>query len=141
MRRYLGIMLAALIAAGLSWPSAAFAGKDQILTKGKDEYAWNCSACHGPEGRGDGSMSKLLVKPPPNLRTISSRNSGVFPFWRVFQIIDGTESVPGHDTFQMPKYWQRFRADAGRPGFDDADLRLLMLTHYLESLQEQPARN
>lgn len=141
VRRRCSVFVAAIAIHGFVLASAANAQKDEILNKGKDEYEWNCSACHGLKARGEGEMSKMLVKPPPDLRNIASRNGGQFPFWRVFAIIAGEDKIAGHETFQMPKYWQRFRADEGRPGFENADFRLLALTHYLESIQDQAGQN
>ena len=115
------------------------AGRDDILRKGQNEYEWNCKACHGAQGRGDGEMAAILIKPPSNLRTIKTRSGGNFPFWKVYEIISGREEVSGHNTFQMPKYWKRFRDDDGKPGFDTADFRLLALTHYIESMQDDKA--
>ena len=40
-----------------------------------------------------------------------------------------------HETFQMPQFWQRFRDDESKPGYLPAAVRILLLTHYVESLQ------
>ncbi len=134
MRRYqlsaIGILLCGVLFAGV-----AEAGRDQIIAAGKNEYNESCKACHGATGKGDGEMASLLVKPPANLTLIRSRNNGLFPFWRIFQMVSGVEKVEGHQTIQMPKYWYRFREQENLPGYDLANQRILAVTHYLESIQ------
>ncbi len=105
------------------------------IVNGKDEFAWHCASCHGEDAKGTGKLAKILVKPPVDLTQITERNGGTFPHDRVFKIIAGTEAVPGHSTFQMPKYWERFRHYEGRRGYDTAEKRIHTITLYLESLQ------
>ena len=62
---------------------------------------------------------------------------GAFPFWRVFTIISGEQAMAGHQTFQMPGYWKRFERDEAKPGYLPAHLRILLLTHYLASIQAE----
>ena len=107
-----------------------------MIAEAADDYAEYCSACHGPGGRGDGELASILVKPPSDLTRISE-TSGRYPFWRVFNIIAGNVLSPGHQTHQMPQYGTRFRADEQKPGYLPAHIRILLLTHYLESLQAQ----
>lgn len=127
----------ALVGISLSISAQALsAERANVIAEGADDYKEYCSACHGPEGRGDGKMASILVKPPTDLTSIA-KPSGRFSFWRVYDIIAGDVSVPGHDTFQMPHYAKRLRADESKPGFLPAHIRILLLTHYLESLQEQ----
>jgi len=115
---------------------ASSAGRAELIAEGADDYNVYCSACHGPEGRGDGEMASILAKPPADLTGIA-KLSGGFSFWRVYDIIAGDVPVPGHDTFQMPHYTKRLRGDEDKPGFLPANIRILLLTHYVESLQEQ----
>jgi mono/diheme cytochrome c family protein len=132
---------AALVTLMLLAPAPARADarlKERILGEGKDDYQVLCAACHGPGGKGDGPMAKLLVKPPSDLTGIAARSAGTFPFWRIFDIVSGNAGVTGHDTFQMPQFWSRMRADEGRLGFAEAHVRVLLLTHYLESVQAAP---
>ena len=111
-------------------------GQAEILAEGRDLYDWHCANCHGSAGRGDGRMADVLVIPPADLTLIANRNSGVFPFWRTYQVVDGAKPVKGHETFQMPRFWERFQRDEGKPGYLPAHVRVLILTHFLESLQK-----
>lgn len=73
---------------------------------GKREYMSKCAVCHGASGRGDGGVTELLKVTPSDLTTLSKRNGGVFPYNRVYQVIDGREVVKGHGTRDMP-IWGR----------------------------------
>jgi mono/diheme cytochrome c family protein len=66
--------------------------------RGKYEYEAHCAMCHGLSGKGDGPFAQQLKSGTvvPNLTEISKRNNGVFSFMRVYQIIDGTQSVTAH---------------------------------------------
>ena len=113
----------------------AFATEDEVLRDGKAEYEVYCVACHGENGKGDGRMAEILLVKPADLTQISKRNGGVFPFWQVYGVTDGTVPVKGH--YYMPNWEDRFRADEKKPGYTRSYLRILTLTHYLETLQEK----
>lgn len=134
-----GLTALALLALALYPASAQTPGPGQaeVLAEGLDDYRWHCTACHGPKGKGDGTMAAILVVPPADLSRIASRNDGQFPFWQIYRVIDGTKPVKGHETFQMPRFWQRFQRDDVKPGYLPAHIRILLLTHYLESLQTE----
>lgn len=125
---------AAAAAAVLFTAGTAAATQDEVLRDGKDDYWAYCAACHGESGKGDGRMADILLVKPANLTDIAKRNGGVFPFWEVYGVIDGSIPVKGHF---MPDWDARFRADEQKPGYARAYLRILALTHYLESIQEE----
>lgn len=127
----MGLLAAAAFAANAS------ESKRAVLDDGRMEFEENCTACHGKDGTGTGELAVKLVKPPKDLTAIAERNGGTFPFWQVFEIIAGETPVAGHDTFQMPQYSKRMRAQEGQPGFLPAHVRVLELTHYLESIQKK----
>jgi len=81
-------------------------------------------------------MAEILVLPPTDLTGIAAKHGGDFPFWRIYEVVAGAQSVTGHETFQMPRFWSRFRGDEGKPGYLPARVRILLLTHYLESIQQ-----
>jgi len=117
--------------------SQALSGeRDRVIAEGADDYKAYCSACHGPKGQGKGEMAPILVKPATDLTQLADRR-GRFPFWRVYNIIAGNEPVAGHDTFQMPQFSTRLRKDDHKPGYHPAHIRILLLTHYIDSLQRQ----
>ena len=108
-----------------------------ILNEGRMEFEENCAACHGKDGTGKGEISARLAIPPKDLTTFAQRNGGVFPFWPVFEVIAGEKPIPGHDTLDMPLFSKRMSAQEGHPGFLPAHVRVLEVTHYLESLQKR----
>ncbi len=110
--------------------------EEQVIAEGKSDFEWHCAACHGESGKGDGPMAKMLIKPPTDLTALAKANGGKFPFWRVYNIIAGKAHVHGHETFQMPDFWKRFGGDEKEWGFLPPHVRVLELTHYVESLQE-----
>lgn len=66
-------------------------------------FASQCAVCHGPEGRGNGPLAKLLSKPPANLREgpfiwSSPSNDMDIRVARIIKFgIPGTD-MPGHET-------------------------------------------
>ena len=130
--------LAAMLIAGLT----NFADGEEERTRkamlaiGSEEFQESCAACHGADASGRGELADKLVKPPKDLTRLAEQNGGTFPFWRVFDIIAGDTTVEGHDTSQMPLFSQRMRGQEAAGVFPPAPLRVLALTHYLESIQE-----
>lgn len=101
---------------------------------GHDSYVWYCADCHGPEGRGDGTMAGRLRQPPPDLTRLSQRNGGTFPREWVRGFVDGTLRDPAaHDVTDMPAWGPLFAwfEAAGR-----AKVRVDNLIAYLETLQQ-----
>lgn len=134
------VCLCSIVLSGFVASTGAFAeqGPDgQIISEGKNDYEWQCASCHGASGKGDGPMAKILVTPPADLTTIAKSNGGTFPFWRIYRVISGKTKVPGHETFQMPGFWKRFGDQEWEFGLLPPHVRILELTHYIESLQEK----
>ena len=126
----------AVLAATLAAPRLAAAQTKEILELGREEYRWNCEVCHGKEGKGDGTMAPVLTMRPADLTKLAQRNGDRFPFWRVYAVVGGQASVPGHQAFEMPEFWRRFRREEGDTAILPAEMRILVLTHYVESLQK-----
>ena len=111
--------------------------------RGKYEYGAHCALCHGLTGAGDGPYSGVPTKTVPNLTTLSKRNGGVFPFARVYEIIDGTQASLTHGPREMPIWGPRYKIEAEESFYDDfrADreafvrARILALTEYIYRLQ------
>ncbi len=129
-----GVLAGAILVAT---PASSPAQQGEVLAEGKVEYQENCMACHGEAGKGDGRMAEILIVKPSDLTQVGKRSSGVFPFWRVYKIIEGTEPVKGHFFYPMPLWGERFREDEKRKGYPAAYLRILVLTHYVQSIQEE----
>ena len=121
------------------WAAPAIAAEEadqSPVVSGRDEYVWNCAECHGQDGRGKGPLASALIKPPADLTQIAKYNLGVFPEEKVFEIISGAGDVMGHQSFQMPKFWERFQRSEGNRGYDPADVRIKAIIDHLKTLQE-----
>ena len=125
----------------LSLPQAGWAQEDEIIAGGKIKYRQYCANCHGPAGKGDGEMAKLLVFKPADLTRLREQNQGEFPFWRVYRAIDGRDIVRGHGSREMPLWGFVFQVEEGADGTRaQEDLvrgRIWQLVYYLESIQEK----
>jgi mono/diheme cytochrome c family protein len=129
----------ALAAAGLA--AAPAAAQDPAYAE--RIFQERCAACHGAEARGDGPVAELLKVQPADLRRLAAENDGVYPFQRVYEIIDGRDRIQGHGTSAMPVWGDYFRAEAlseaQRTLIDPEELvqaRILSLVYYLQTLQE-----
>jgi mono/diheme cytochrome c family protein len=131
-----------IIAAGVMFwaiPEIARAQQMGVIAGGELEYQRYCAVCHGSDARGQGVMSKYLTIHPANLTQLAKQNGGKFPFWEVYEKIDGGSEVRGHGTREMPIWGDRFRADAGGDGKaaqTQAAGRILGLVFYLQYIQE-----
>ena len=75
---------------------------------GKTEYQSGCAACHGVDGKGTGPVADALKTKPADLTMIAKKNNGVFPFDRIYGIIDGREEVKSHSARDMPIWGFRY---------------------------------
>jgi len=101
---------------------------------GKMQYQSSCAACHGIDAKGGGPVSKELKTRPADLTALAKNNNGVFPYDRVYQMIDGRNTtVASHGTREMPVWGYRFGpAQAYR-----FKARVLAVIDYLKSIQRQ----
>lgn len=84
---------------------------------GRRQYERNCASCHGASGKGDGVLAGLLIKNRPDLTQLSPSNQGVFPFQRLYQVIDG-EALPAHGTRELPVWGREYRLEDAQYFFD-----------------------
>lgn len=96
------LMFAATLAIG------SIAAGAQEMGYGQAEYRNSCAVCHGDRGKGDGPLAAELKTVPADLTSLAERNGGVFPYWRVFAVIDGRYVVPGHGDRDMPVWGRQF---------------------------------
>jgi mono/diheme cytochrome c family protein len=109
---------------------------------GKREYDSSCAVCHGLNGKGDGPYKPFQTKSPSDLTQIAKANKGVFPYQRVYEIIDGRQAVAAHGPRDMPIWGARYSAQAGGYYIDvpyDPDVfirtRITALVDYVYRLQ------
>lgn len=116
-------------------------------SRGKIEYSNSCSACHGESGGGNGPLAELLTVKLPDLKQLAKNNGGVFPFERIYQIIDGRQHVKAHGSREMPVWGPRYEKQAEQPYASElldqdtieliARTRIIALIDYLYSIQEK----
>jgi len=138
--------LAGLWLAALLLQTNAVAEEELI---GADEYQASCLSCHGVGGRGDGPMAKFLTVKPTDLTKLAKNNggqypnikAGTYPFFRVFQIVDGRTLVAGHGDRAMPVWGKRYLRDTSKeldPMNSEKAVRgrILELVYYLQMIQQ-----
>jgi len=113
---------------------------------GKWEYDNNCAVCHGMTGKGDGPYAGIIDTRIPDITTMQKANNGVFPYDRVYQVIDGRIEAKAHGSRDMPIWGNEYNSKAAEyysdyvyqynaEGFVRG--RILALINYIYSLQEQ----
>jgi mono/diheme cytochrome c family protein len=105
--------------------------------KGQVTFTRFCVSCHGPAGKGDGSIAGDLRVPVPDLTEMANRNGGKYPYDRVTRVIATAELVRGHGTVEMPAWGDVFKKTRGT---DEATIEAAIrdLNHYIWSLQKPP---
>jgi mono/diheme cytochrome c family protein len=73
------------------------------LTSGGMLFMLHCAACHGEDGRGNGSVAPALKTAPSDLTRLADANAGVFPAAKVIAQIDGRDALVAHGG-TMPVY-------------------------------------
>ncbi len=133
--------------AGFAWilivPVFALAAEKSI---GQQEYEGKCAMCHGVAGKGDGWFSDYLKHRTSSLTQLKRNNGGVFPFDRVYQVIDGRKDVQVHGPREMPVWGGFYRVESdktydwyfGQFYVDEGIVRarILALIEYISQLQE-----
>jgi mono/diheme cytochrome c family protein len=132
-------VLAALFAAAMPATAA-----DKNV--GAAEFARNCAMCHGGDGKGRGWFAEFLKTAPPALTQLRRDYGGVFPFDRVYEIIDGRKQVRTHGSRDMPVWGSIYRETQdkgynpyyGQSMADEGAVRtrILGLIEYLSGIQE-----
>lgn len=125
----------------LSHGSLALAADKSDL--GREEYRSHCQNCHGDVGDGNGPYSQFLKRKASDLTRLSKGNEGVFPFSRVYEVIDGREGVSSHGDREMPIWGNAYRVMGGAHFFDvpynpEAFVRsrIFALIEYISRLQK-----
>jgi hypothetical protein len=92
---------------------------------------------------------KSLIKPPADLTRLAEDNNGVFPFARVYDVIDGRLEVATHGTRDMPVWGEVYRRSSAQgqngalPYLSSREIaesivrvRILALIDYIWTLRE-----
>ena len=98
-------LIGAVLAATFAGPSAA----DDV---GQREYENNCAACHGMTGVGNGPYAGIINTPIPDITVLQKNNNGVFPYDRVYEVIDGRQTLAAHGSRDMPIWGSEYNAKA-----------------------------
>ena len=113
------------------------------LELGKRDFINYCSSCHGPEGKGDGTLAEFLTLAIPDITKLTKLNAGIFPEERVVEVIDGRADVKVHGMRDMPVWGDWFNAEAISPDTDRDTRELIVkdriqsLVGYIKSIQEK----
>ena len=108
---------------------------------GRQEFIQSCAICHGDNAKGNGPFSSELYKRPDDLTLIKMKNKGVFPFKKLYEIIDGRKSESIHGPRSMPIWGDRYTAESWlevstKHSETLARGKIFELLLYLESIQE-----
>jgi len=134
----LRILIGGLIAT-TALATAAAGARPQLAQdeSGKQNYGLYCASCHGAEGKGDGTFSKSLRKPPADLTQLAKKNKGQFPTETVFKLIDGRTRDDAHLKSDMPVWGDVFSKSETTPAPADVKARVDGLVRYLETIQDK----
>jgi mono/diheme cytochrome c family protein len=97
---------------GAALVAAPVLGYAQGIDIGKREYVNSCAVCHGDGGKGNGPLADWLNKPTSDLTKIQKDNVGVFPFDRIYGMIDGREAIAAHGPREMPIWGKEYSVEA-----------------------------
>ena len=141
MKRMWLIATAAALAANCAClPAVGQANKDL----GRREYMSNCAVCHGVDGQGRGPLyaTGFLTREPTDLTRLTSANRGVFPFERIYQVIDGRQAAAAHGPRDMPVWGDEYYEEGASPDVRGVvspeayvRARILALIDYLARMQ------
>jgi mono/diheme cytochrome c family protein len=115
---------------------------DASQNYGREDFLSYCAACHGVDGKGDGTVAEFLTITAADLTQLRKMNAGSFPRERIHNVIDGRAEVKIHGARDMPVWgdWFKFEADAsvaGKGATEEVELeRINTLINYIESIQE-----
>lgn len=111
-----------------------------VAVTGEALYEQHCRSCHGPEGKGNGSMTDELTKELPDLTQLRANSDGTFPEEYVRKMIDGRQMLSAHGTRQMPIWGNIWASSDGVPSQERAAReRIDLLVSYLKSIQDTSA--
>jgi len=143
----MGLVAGGLLIAGAQAVAASGTAGTPLVSEGISrelggrDFRNYCSACHGIEGKGDGTLGEFLTLAVPDLTKLSKLNSGQFPEERVTGVIDGRADVKVHGMRDMPVWGDWFDSEAISQDTDREARELIVkdriqsLVGYIESIQ------
>ena len=148
-RKYviMGVVVGGLMIAGAQAVAASGSTGTPLLSEGisldlgKRDFRTYCSACHGLEGKGDGTLGEFLTLAVPDLTKLTKLNAGRFPEERVTEVVDGRADVKVHGMRDMPVWGDWFNAEAVSQDTDREARELIVqdrissLVGYIKSIQ------
>ena len=139
MKRLLLLTMTAALAVGMCYANQPNAKvilpvNRTNATSGKQMYASYCAACHGADGRGNGTYTPVLKTQPTDLTVLSKNNHGKYPDSHVAAVLQSGVDVPSHGTADMP-VWGPILGKMSQGNQQDRLLRISNLSRYLETLQ------
>jgi mono/diheme cytochrome c family protein len=108
---------------------------------GRPLYLQYCSACHGPEAKGDGVVGTFMRPKPPDLTQLATRHGGEFPLEQVVRTIDGRDVPRAHGDPAMPVWGRILSEDSGSgtksrlPVERRVQGLILSIAEYLQTIQ------
>jgi mono/diheme cytochrome c family protein len=81
---------------------------------GKQDYMDSCASCHGEDGKGNGPVAGFLKQKVPDLTMLAKNSAGVFPFARVYDVIDGRQAVAAHGPRDMQVWGNEYRGEGAK---------------------------
>jgi hypothetical protein len=94
------------------------------------------------KGRGDGHYKPFLTRSPSDLTKLAKANGGVFPYLRVYEVVDGRREVAAHGQRDMPIWGADYLEKSAREAMDvpyDPEMyvrtRITALIDYVYRLQ------
>lgn len=121
--------------------SANRAAAAEDAQPGRALYLKYCSACHGPEAKGDGVAGALMRPRPADLTKLASRYGGEFPMEQVVRTIDGRQALHAHGAPTMPVWGEVLSEELGggdtqRPPVERrVQSRIFLIADYLRMIQ------
>lgn len=138
--RYSLAAFASAIFLMLSAP-APFARAAENEEPGRQLYLRYCSACHGPQAKGDGVAGSLMRPHPADLTRLASRHGDEFPMEQVVKTIDGREALRAHGEPAMPVWGEILSDELGSHGKQRPAVerrvqgRIFSIAEYLRTIQ------
>jgi mono/diheme cytochrome c family protein len=110
--------------------TAVVSGED-----GASLYKSYCASCHGPAGKGDGTLASSFPMAPPDLTLLARKNDGKFDSAKVARSVDGRDPVKGHGGPDMPVWGDAFKRSRGGYSEKGVQNRIDALVLFLKGLQ------